>query len=75
MSSFKFMTTKEIISDSKNLPCDIAEVEWVLKSEYDESEKKSLSLERLCKEMVEYLEDIDDIAAEEFKENLEDLST
>ncbi len=31
----KVMTTKKIIFDSKNLPCDISEVEWVLKSDYD----------------------------------------
>ncbi len=31
----KVMTTKKIIFDSKNLPCDISDVEWVLKSDYD----------------------------------------
>ena len=31
----KVMTTKKIIFYSKNLPCDISEVEWVLKSDYD----------------------------------------
>lgn len=31
----KSMTTKEIIFDSKNLPVDISEVEWVLKKECD----------------------------------------
>ena len=35
MSEVKTMTTRKIIFDSKNIPCDIAYVEWVLKSDYD----------------------------------------
>ena len=35
MGEVKTMTTRKIIFDSKNIPCDIAYVEWVLKSDYD----------------------------------------
>ena len=35
MTEVNIMTTKKIIFDSKNLPCDISDVEYVLKSDYD----------------------------------------
>ena len=41
MSKVYIMTTKKIIFDSKNLSCDISDVEWVLKSDYDDLEQLS----------------------------------
>ena len=40
----KFMTTKEIVFDSKNLPVNIDEVEWLLRGDYEKEIKEIYKL-------------------------------